>query len=289
MSDLKQHRMAGMAAMLAGVAAFAFMDAGLKLLTAHYPSAQVAALRGLSALPVVFMWVLSAGGVSQLVRVRWPLHLIRGVLSVFMMITFTFALKELSLAKAYALFFIAPLLIAVLSMFMLGERVHRTQWIAIIVGFAGVLIVLKPGAIGFGWAGTLAVLCTAFCYALSSVLVKIIGRTDTTQSMVFWMTCMLSIGATLIALPGWQPIREEHYLIIGGVAITGAIGQWGITEAFKRAQAATVAPLEYSGLAWVILIDLLVWSVTPELRTLAGATVIIGSGLYLLRFESRRA
>ena len=82
MPAIKHERLAGMAAMLTGVAAFAFMDAGLKLLTAHYPSAQVAALRGLSALPVVFLWVLYAGGATQLVRVRWPLHLIRGVLSV---------------------------------------------------------------------------------------------------------------------------------------------------------------------------------------------------------------
>jgi drug/metabolite transporter (DMT)-like permease len=288
--DIKRERLAGMVAMLLGVASFAFMDAGLKLLTAHYPSAQVAALRGLSALPVVFMWVLYAGGTSQLVRVRWPLHLIRGVLSVFMMVTFTFALKELSLAKAYALFFIAPLLIAVFSIFMLGERIHRAQWLAIAIGFAGVLIVLRPDTgTGFGWAGTLAILCTALCYAFSSVLVKIIGRTDSTQSMVFWMTCLLAVGATAVALPGWQPILREHYLLIGGVAITGAIGQWGITEAFKHAPAASVAPLEYSGLAWVIMIDLAVWSVVPSWRTLAGAAVIIGSGLYLLRFESRRA
>ncbi|MEO8064775.1 MAG: DMT family transporter [Pseudomonadota bacterium] len=289
MFGIKNPRVAGMAYMLAGVASFTLMDASLKWLTAFYPSAQVAALRGLAALPVVFVWALYVGGAGQLTRVRWSLHLIRGVLSVFMMITFTFALKELSLSKAYALFFVAPLLIAVFSIFMLGERVQRTQWVAIVVGFAGVLIVLRPGAAGFGLLGTIAVLGTAFCYALSSVLVKILGRTDSTQSMIFWMTCMLAIGATLIALPDWQPIRREHYLLIGGIAITGAIGQWGITEAFKRGPAATVAPLEYSGLAWVILIDLFVWSVTPEWQTLAGAAVIIGSGLYLLRFEARRA
>lgn len=287
-ADARRLRLAGMLAMLAGTAAFAFMDAGLKLLTAHYPSAQVAALRGLSALPVVFVWALYAGGAGQLLRVRWRLHLIRGVLSVIMMITFTFALKQLSLAKAYALFFVAPLLIAVLSIVMLGERVRRPQWLAIAVGFAGVLIVLKPGAIGFGWAGTVAVLGTAVCYSLSSILVRIIGRTDSTQSMIFWMTCMLAIGATLIALPGWQPIAREHGPVILGVAVTGAIGQWGITEAFKRAPAASVAPLEYSGLAWVMMIDLMVWSVWPEWTTLAGAAVIIGSGVYLLRFESRR-
>ena len=279
----------GMASMLIGVASFSLMDAALKLLTAHYPSAQVAALRGLAALPVVFMWVLYAGGARQLLRVRWPLHLIRGVLSVFMMITFAFALKELSLAKTYALFFVAPLLIAIFSIFMLGERVHRAQWLAIAIGFSGVLIVLRPdNGTAFGWVGTLAVLTTAVCYALSSVLVKIVGRTDSTPAMVFWMTGMLAIGATTLALPGWQPIHEEHYLLIAGIAITGAIGQWGITEAFKRAPAASVAPLEYSGLAWVIMIDLAVWSVVPSWRTLAGAAVIIGSGLYLLRFESQR-
>lgn len=289
--DIRRDRLAGMAAMLVGVGAFAFMDAGLKLLTAHYPSAQVAALRGLAALPVVFAWAMYAGGGGQLVRVRWPLHLVRGVLSVFMMITFTFALKQLSLALAYSLFFVAPLMIAVLSIFMLGERVQRAQWLAIVTGFAGVLIVLRPGMDGpvrIGLAGTLAVLGTALCYALSSILVRIIGRTDSTQSMIFWMTCMLAIGATLIALPNWQPIARADWPIIGGVAVTGAIGQWGITEAFKRAPAASVAPLEYSGLAWVIGIDFAIWAVLPEFSTLAGAAVIIGSGLYLLRFESRR-
>jgi drug/metabolite transporter (DMT)-like permease len=288
MSLVKQERLAGMAAMLAGVASFAFMDACLKLLSEHYPTTQVAALRGLAALPVVFVWVLYAGGAAQLLRVRWPLHIVRGVLSVLMMITFTFALKSLSLAKVYALFFIAPLLIAVFSIYLLDERVQRAQWIAIMVGFAGVLIVLRPDSVGFGWAGTFAVLGTALCYALSSVLVKIIGRTDSTQSMVFWMTCMLAIGATLLALPVWQPILRQHYLLIAGVAFTGAIGQWGITEAFRRAPAASVAPLEYSGLAWVIMIDFFVWAVVPEWRTLLGAAVIISSGLFLLRFEARR-
>jgi drug/metabolite transporter (DMT)-like permease len=285
---IKQERLTGMVAMLSGVAAFSLMDAGLKLLTAHYSPAQVAALRGLCALPVVFVWALYAGGIGQLIKVRWPLHLIRGLLSVGMMISFTFGLKELSLARAYSLFFIAPMLIAVLSIFVLGERVHRAQWLAIATGFAGVLIVLKPDAGGFGWAGSLAILGTAFCYALSSVLVRIIGRSDSTQSMIFWMTCMLAIGTTALALPDWKPLVSAHYPILIGVALTGAVGQWGITEAFKRAPAASVAPLEYSGLAWVLIIDLLVWSVLPGWRTLAGAAVIIGSGVYLLRHEARK-
>jgi drug/metabolite transporter (DMT)-like permease len=284
----QNERLAGMAAMLIGVAAFSLMDAGLKLLTAHYSSAQVAALRGLSALPVVFAWAAYSGGLRQLVEVRWPLHLVRGVMAVFMMVTFTYALKSLSLAKTYAIFFIAPLIMTLLSIVLLGEHVKRVQWAAIAVGFVGVLIVLKPETTGFGWWPTLAVLGTAVGYAVSSVLVKILGRTDSTPAMMFWMTCMLSIGATVLALSEWQPIAREHYPILAGVALTGAIGQWGITVAFKHAPAASVAPLEYTGLAWVIVIDLLVWSAVPSARTLLGAALIIACGLYLLRFEARR-
>jgi len=181
------------------------------------------------------------------------------------------------------------MLIAIISMLLLGERVVRTQWIAIGVGFAGVLIVLKPETSGFGWSGSLAVLGTALCYAVSSTLVKIIGRTDSTQSMVFWMTCMLAIGATILAVPGWQPVDERHFLVLFGIALTGALGQWGITYAFKHAPAASVAPLEYSGLAWVIVIDWLGCATVPGWRTLLGAAVIVGSGVFLIRYEARRA
>jgi len=167
------------------------------------------------------------------------------------------------------------------------ERVQRAQWGAIVVGFAGVLIVLKPETSGFGWWGTLAVLATAVCYSLSSVIVKILGRTDSTPAMMFWMTGMLAFGATLLALPAWQSIAPEHYLILAGVAVTGAIGQWGITVAFKHAPAASVAPLEYTGLAWVMVIDFIVWAAVPGIRTLLGAALIIASGIYLLRHETR--
>ncbi|MBC8027831.1 MAG: DMT family transporter [Steroidobacteraceae bacterium] len=287
MSLFKSEKSAGMTAMLGAVAAFAFMDAGLKLLTAHYPAAEVAALRGLSALPIVFVWSMAAGGLRQLIEVRWPLHLVRGVLSVILMITFSFALKELSLAKTYSLFFVGPLMIAILSMVMLGERVRAPQWIAIACGFGGVLIVLNPGTTGYTWAGSLAILAAAASYALSSILVRILGRTDSTQSMMFWMTAMLAVGATAIALPGWVPLNPVHYPVVLGVAVVGAIGQWGITVAFKHAPAASVAPLEYSGLAWVIGIDWFVWAATPDIRMLIGAAVIIASGLALLHHETR--
>jgi drug/metabolite transporter (DMT)-like permease len=284
---IHNERLAGMSAMLIGVASFSLMDAGLKLLTAHYSSAQVAALRGLAALPVVFVWAMYSGGARQLVQVRWPLHLVRGVMSVFMMVTFAYGLKSLSLAKAYSIFFVAPLLITLLSILFVGERVRRPQWLALGLGFIGVLIVLKPDTGGFGWWGTLALLGTALGYAISSVLVKILGRTDSTQAMMFWMTCMLAIGATLLAWPQWAPIARDHYPILAGVAVTGALGQWGITVAFKHAPAASGAPLSFTCLEWLILIFLPDSSSAQIARSLLVAALIIACGLYLIRFEAR--
>jgi drug/metabolite transporter (DMT)-like permease len=284
---IKSEKAAGMAAMLIGVASFSIMDAALKLLTEHYSAFQSAALRGLAALPVVFAWALYSGGPRQLIQVRWPLHLVRGVMAVFMMVTWTFGINQLSLAKAYTIFFVAPLLITLLSIVLLRERVRSVQWTAIGIGFIGVLIALKPETTGFGWWGTLAMLGTAVGYAVSSVLVRILGRTDSTQSMMFWMTAMMSMGATALAWPTWQPIAPAHYPILAGIAVTGAVGQWGITVAFKHAPAASVAPLEYTGLAWVTLIDIAVWSAFPSARTLLGAAIIIACGVFLIRSEAR--
>lgn len=278
-----------MAAMLVAVAFFAFMDAGLKQLAAHYSAAQVAALRGLSSLPIVAAWSLWAGGVRPLIHVRWSLHLIRGLLAVIMLISFSYGVKTLSLSEAYAIFFVAPLIVTLFTMMFLGERVVGVQWLAIVLGFAGVLIVLKPEGAGFVSLGGLAILCCAVCYSLASVLVRVLGRTDTTYSMMFWMTTMLAVGSTLIALPGWQPIRAEDWGVLAVIAVAGSVAQYCVTVAFQKAPPASVAPLEYSAIAWGALIDYLMWAAVPGLRVYVGAAIVIASGLLLLRHESRTA
>ncbi len=155
-------------------------------------------------------------------------------------------------------------MIALLSIVMLGERVRRAQWRAIGVGFVGVLIVLKPETSGFGWWGTLAVLGTAVCYSVSSVH----GENSRPHRQHAVDDVLDDRHAGDSGRRCWrgrdgQPIAAEHYPILAGVALTGAIGQWGITVAFKHAPAASVAPLEYTGLAWVMVIDLAVWSAVP--------------------------
>lgn len=275
----------GVLSMLCAIGFFAAMDTGLKMLSGHYPPAQVAALRGLASWPLVAVWAMASVGANALLRVRWRLHLLRGVLAVLMMIGFTYALRTLPLTTAYSLFFVAPLFITALSGPLLGERVGAGRWLAVAGGAVGVLVVLRPSAQGLlGWGG-LAVIGAAAAYAVSAVMVRLIGKTDSTQAMVFWMLTMLSIGAGLLALPAWQVVQAGDWWVIAGVGIVGALGQYAITEAFRLGEASVIAPLEYTALVWGLGIDILLWNTWPDAITLIGAGIIVGSGLYLLRRE----
>lgn len=275
----------GIVAMLLAVGLFSLMDGGLKHLASHYPPMQVAAIRGWSALPLVLLWVWATGAVATLWRVRWGLHLLRAGLSIAMLSCFAYALARMPMTGAYTLFFVAPLLITALSVPLLREKVGPRRWTAIAVGLLGVLVVMRPTGEGvFTWAG-LAVLVAATGYALSAIMVRVLHRTDSSQSMVFWMISMTALGAGVLALPGWVPLRADDAWVIAGVGLTGFLGQVAITEAFRLGEASIVAPFEYSALAWGLCLDLLVWQVLPDGWTFAGAGIIVASGLYLIRRE----
>lgn len=275
----------GILGMLLAAALFSLMDTGLKLLSPHYPSMQVAALRAMSSLPLVLAFVAWRRGFGTLLRVRWPLHLLRGVLGIAMLSLFAFALRDLPLSGAYAIFFVAPLLITLLSVPVLGERVDRARWVAIAVGLLGVLVVLRPTGEGMLTVGGLAVLVAALCYAVSAVMVRVVSRTDSSESQVFWLMAMVGLGAGALAWPGWVGIRLDDAWVLLGVAVTGFFGQLAITEAFRHGEASAIAPFEYSALAWALVLDWGLWRTLPDGFTLLGAAIIIASGVYLVRHE----
>jgi drug/metabolite transporter (DMT)-like permease len=279
------HRWRAALLMLVAVGMFALMDAGLKLLSTHYPSFQVAALRGAASLPLVLAWALATVGPRRLLRVRWPLHLLRGFLGVLMMTAFVYALRTLPLSTAYTIFFVAPLLITALSVPVLGERVGPRRWTAIVVGFIGVMVVLRPTGEGLMTLAGLAVLLAALGYAVSAITVRVLSRTDSTQAMVVWLMVSIALGAGVLALPDWQPVRGAHLWLIFGVGIAGALGQYTITEAFRHGEASAIAPLEYTALLWGLILDYSLWQVLPDGATWLGAAIIVLSGLYLLRRE----
>lgn len=276
---------AAVAWMLSAVAFFSLMDAGMKLLSAGYPTLQVTMLRGAASLPFVLVWVLATAGPRSLIPVRWGLHLLRGALGMAMIGCFVYALRSLPLSTAYSIYFVAPLLVAALSVPLLGERVGPRRWVAIGVGLIGVLVVLRPGMDGFISLPGLMVLLAATAYAIAAVTVSLLTRTDTPQAMVVWFLLIMAVGAGLLAWPQWQPLQWRHAGLIAGMGLAGALGQIALTRAFQLGQASMIAPLEYTGLVWVIGWDLLLWGVLPDRMTWIGAAIIVASGLYLLHRE----
>lgn len=287
--SLPTNNLRGIAAMLTAVVLFALMDSVMKLLAAHYPPLQVAALRGLAALPLVCAWVTWRRAVPSLLRVRWPLHLLRGVLAILMLSLFVFALRSLPLAEAYTIFFISPLLITAMSALILKEKIASVRWWAIAGGMLGVLVVLRPGGDGLLSLAALAVLASASCYAMLAITVRVLSPTDSGESMVFWLTLALATGAGLLAAPGWVPLATAHLPLVGTLAVTGFLGQVLVTEAFRNSEGSAVAPFEYTALAWAAGMDWLIWQAFPDNYTLAGAAIIITSGVFLVRSEGRRA
>ena len=272
-------------AMMLAVFMFALMDTVMKLLSQRYPAIQVAALRSLTSLPLIIVYVGVKVGYGDIFRIRWPLHILRAVLGIAMLSFFAFGIRKLSLAEAYSIFFIAPAIITALSVWFLKEKVNVARWIAIGVGLCGVLVVLRPSGAGFLTIGGLAVLGAAAMYAISAITVGILARTDRSEYMVFWLMVMMSVGASLLAAPGWVTMSLKDAPLLLGLALSGFIGQLAITEAFAKGDASSVAPFEYTALACAVGLDWLLWQTLPDGWTMAGAAIIIGSGMYLIRHE----
>lgn len=275
----------GISAMVLGVALFSCVDAILKLLLAYYPPIQVAGLRGLVALPILVLWIHRRRAWGSLLRVRVSLQFLRGCLAVGMLVLLTVGFRDLPLANAYTLYFVAPLLMTLLAGPVLGERVSGVHWVGVAGGLLGVVIALRPDTEGLvDWAG-LSVLAAALCYAGVAVLTRLGSRTDSRESLMFWMALMMALVPCSFALPGWVVVRSDHLWLLVLLAVTGFMAQLALTEAFRQGQASVVAPFEYTALAWGIGVDWFIWSVLPTRYTLVGGGVILAFGLYVLRHE----
>ena len=271
--------------MLMAVAAFAGMDSVLKLFSQHYPSMEVAFLRGLASLPFMALPALVRGRYRDLVPNRIWMHLLRGSLMVVMLGAFIYAVRTLSLASAYSIFLAEPLIVTALAALFLGDRVGWRNWIAISVGLVGVIVMLRPAASSFVTVGALAALVAATAYALSVIALRVIAHTDSTTSVIVWTVGLMTVMTGLIAVPGWVPLAAEHWKWLVALGLFGAIGQHLLTEAFRSAPPAVVAPFEYTALLWGILIDWTVWNVLPAARVYVGGGIVMASGLYLIWHE----
>jgi len=285
-----RERLRGIASMIAGVFVFSIMDSLMKRLSAHYGPLQISCLRSISSWLFLLLPIGWHGTWATLRPSNPSLHLFRAVLGVGMLGSFVFAVHRLSLAQTYSLFLAAPLLMTALSVPLHGEKVTGKRWAAIVIGLSGVLVILQPwGNAGFSMIAASAAALATVCYSLSGLTVRSLGRNNSSMSMVFWYLLLVGIATGLLAIGDWRPVLGSDWVWLIGIGITGALGQMWLTDAFRRAPPSVVGPFEYTAILWAFAIDWIFWSASPSLSLVAGAGIVIASGIVVILDERRLA
>ena len=276
----------GILCMCLGVLFLTLGDAVSKWLGEVHSPLQIIFFRTLVSLPLIALLAHFAGGLRKLHTRRPRIHLLRGLIYTATMVCFVWGLTLLPLAEATAIAFVAPLFVTLLSVPLLGERIDPPVFMASLVGFAGVLIVVRPGGDAFQ-LGTLILLAAAFFYALMMITARRYGAREHLWAMVFYMTLVPFI-VTALSLPWvWQTPEPWHWLgfLVSGVFGIGATAF--ITLAFRFAPAAIAAPFDYTAMLWAVLLGWWFWGELPDLWVWVGSVLIMGSGLAIAYYDRR--
>jgi len=276
--------------MIAAVFIFSIMDALMKRVSAHYGPLQVSCLRCVSSLLCLLLTIAWQGSWASLRATMPVLQAARGALGVIMLASFVFAVHRLTLAQTYSLFLAAPLLMTALSVPLHGEEVSGRRWLAILFGLSGVLLILQPWSKAFvSLAAASAAALAAICYALSALTVRTLGRRNSSMSMVVWYLALVGLGSGFLAIDGWRPIEAGDWLWLAGIGVSGALGQFWLTDAFRRAPPSVVAPFEYTAILWAFAIDWVFWSAAPSAGLVLGAGIVIATGIFVIWDERQSA
>ncbi len=294
MSALTQRAHLGPATPVAGIvmaltafAMFTGMDTAIKLLAGRYHVLQVMFLNSLFALVAVVVLAALRGRTRLLWPRHWRLQLTRWSISYLATIAIFWSYPRLALADAYAILFTAPLLITALSAAVLGERVGWRRWIAVGVGFAGVVVILDPGHGMVAWAG-LAVLAGAVGHAFNMLFVRKIGVAGEAVEATGSAGNVLTLLVTPLFLPwAWTtPTAPDLALAATGGVLAGSAFLL-LASAFRSAPAAVIAPFQYSQMLYGIAVGWLLFAEWPSPHMLVGGAIIVASGLYVLHGETR--
>ncbi|MHC8508321.1 MAG: DMT family transporter [Rhodospirillales bacterium] len=272
--------------MLGAAGIFCVSSVCLKQLAGDYTVFQVVTVRTVFALSLAVFITARAGGVRALKTGHPFLHLGRSVIGFFSISTFFFALQRMPIADAMTAAYCAPLFITALSVPLLKERVGRRRWTAVAVGFAGVAVVAAPeGAFNIGLAAALA---SALSYSLTAILIRKMSTTETMASVSFYTAVIYLALGLCVSIPLWEPMRAEDLPLFAVIGVAGAAAQLMMTASYRAAPVAVIAPFEYTSFVWALAFDFIIFNLSPSWATLAGAGIIIASGLYIVRREDVR-
>lgn len=283
-----QSPLRGIGLMVLSVALFSIMDALVKLLAQTYHPFQVAFFRSLFALLPIGVMVAARGGMPILATRRLGGHAARSVVGIAALLMFFYSFAHMKLADVVAVGFAAPLFITALSVPLLGEKVGWRRWSAVLVGFAGVILVVDPGS-GILDPVALIALSAALFYAFAVVVIRKLSSTESNAAIVFYF----SVAATLVCgamMPFlWIPPTAEHLVLLALIGILGGSAQYVMVEAFRWGPVSVLVPFEYTAIAWSLSFGFFAFGETASVQMLVGVAIIAASGLYILHRETVRA
>ena len=270
--------------MVLAMCLMASMDAAAKQLVEDHGIAQILLVR-FSVFLAVALALAWRAGLRRTARSRRPgLQVLRCLVMLAEIYVFVWAFSLLPLADVHGVAAVSPLIAMALAALLLGEKIGRRRWIAVGVGLAGVLVIVRPGSGVMGWAASVAV-AAAFLWALFQVLVRKVGLEDSVETTSLY-TAVVAVVALACAAPfAWRPADGESWALMLTAGALGSLGHLVLFRALQLAPASVLQPFGYALVAWAAVMGFLLFGDVPDAWTVAGVVVVVCGGLYAFRLE----
>lgn len=275
--------------MMAGLFLFGVMEVLIKWKVADYPVHELVFFRAVFGLIPCFVMVWQAGGLKTLRTKRPGEHFLRSVVGLGAMWLVFSAYETMNLADVGAILFAAPLFLTAMAGPVLGEAVGARRWSAVLVGFVGVMLIIKPGTTALQPAA-IGALGAAFLFAVAMTLMRRMGTTESAATITFYLSVFITlVSLVLIATLGWVTPTPADFLAMAMIGLIGGTAQLFLTQSLRLGEAAMVSPLRYTSIIWAVLFGYVFWDALPDAMVVAGLAIVICSGLYILHRETRLA
>lgn len=268
--------------LMLGVAGGLFLDLCAKEILRTYSLQQFVLVRSLIAIALLLVIAPRFGGIRSLATRERSWHALRTILAVGAIFGFFYGLSQMPLVNALTLGYTAPLMVTALSAIFLGDHVGWRRWSAVVAGFVGVLVMLRPGSDELSFAA-IAVLVAAFCYACQAITARKLGSTESTLSLSFYVVVgplLVSVG--LLDGDSWIDPDTTGWMLFAGAGLCSVLAWIGLVNGYRGAPPALLAPLEYTALVGGAIAGYLVWDEVPDNWVVAGALIIVASGLFVV-------
>lgn len=296
--------LAGIIYLICGLGVLVIQDVIMKLLSGLYPVWQFGVIRSVVAVGIIAAVLVATGKSAEFRPNRPVLIALRGVLLFCGYTCYYLAIASVPLAEASAIFVVAPLLLTALSVPVLGERVGARRWVAVVVGFVGVLVIIRPGFSGMQPALLIA-LGSPICYATMLTITRKVGQADTGATLTLFNLAVfgLASGAGSVLMLFMDPVTTDdpslafltrswalptptHLAMMIATGVVTAFGHWCSAQAYRMTPTSVLSPLEYTSFVWSVILGFIIWGHLPGALTFAGAAIVVLSGGYVMRREA---